>query len=131
MLAALPRGKRFEPLVSEYGSYHTVLHARNVDKVTDLVPTGAKLVHQRLVKRGDVRVDEPILHSSTENITEGDEIFVSQFGMPREPLDFCARAVNVATPEAWRYTFRSWFEMLLNKIYQWSQRSWPCSAAGR
>ena len=32
VLSALPRGKRFKPLVSKHGSYHTVLHALHVDK---------------------------------------------------------------------------------------------------
>ena len=98
VLSALPRGKRYKPLVSEYGSYYTVVHASTVECPTGMVPEGAKLIHQRLAKRGDLRVDEPIWHASAESITDAGEVMVSQFGMPREPVDFAERAVKCGHP---------------------------------
>eukprot|EP00435_Cladocopium_sp_Y103_P000779 s5414_g1.t1 len=98
VLSALPRGKRFKPLVSEYGAYSTVIHAVTVDEPVHLLPTGAKLVHQRISKWGEVRVDEAISDVSVQNFTADDEVMVSQFGLPRAPLDFCERAVKCGHP---------------------------------
>ena len=98
ILSALPRGKRFRPLVSEYGSYLSVLHAVHVDAPTGVVPAGAKLVHQRITKRGEVRVDDLVVHASAQNFTINDDVMVSQFGMPRDPMDFCDRAVKCGHP---------------------------------
>ena len=98
VLSALPRGKKFKPLVSEYGQYHTVVHAPHVENPTDVVPAGAKLVHQRLAQRGEVRVDEQIFHSSTDGMSGQEEVMVSQYGVPRAPLDFCERAVKCGHP---------------------------------
>ena len=98
VLSALPRGKKFKPLVSEYGSYHTVVHAVQVEKPTGQLPDGAKLVHQRISKRGDIRVDEVVLHPSAEGVSGDGEVLVSQFGIPREPMDFCERAVQTGHP---------------------------------
>ena len=88
----------YKPLVSEYGSYYTVVHASTVECPTGMVPEGAKLIHQRLAKRGDLRVDEPIWHASAESITDAGEVMVSQFGMPRDPLDFAERAIKCGHP---------------------------------
>ena len=98
VLSALPRGKKFKPLVSEYGQYHTVVHAPHVENPTDVVPAGAKLVHQRLAQRGEVRVDEQIFHSSIDGMSGQEEVMVSQYGVPRAPLDFCERAVKCGHP---------------------------------
>ena len=98
VLSALPRGKRYKPLVSEYGSYYTVVHASTVECPTGMVPEGAKLIHQRLAKRGDLRVDEPIWHASAESISDVGEAMVSQFGIPREPLDSAERAIKCGLP---------------------------------
>ena len=94
ILGALPRGKKFKPLVSEYGAYITVLHANHVQEHTLSVPSGAKLVHQRLAKRGEVRVDGTVFHESVANVTQEQVVTVSQFGVPRTPIDFCNRAVE-------------------------------------
>ena len=58
VLSALPRGKKFKPLVSEYGSYITTLHAPTVVFPEASLPPGAKLVHQRVAKWGAERVDD-------------------------------------------------------------------------
>ena len=115
VLSALPRGKKFKPLVSEYGQYHTVVHAPHVENPTDVVPAGAKLVHQRLAQRGEVRVDEQIFHSSTDGMSGQEEVMVSQYGVPRAPLDFCERAVSVAIREVWLFIHHSWRRRSLNK----------------
>ena len=98
VLSALPRGKKFKPLVSEYGSYHTVVHAIHVEKPTEQLPDGAKLVHQRISKRGEIRVDDATIHFSAEGLSGDEEIMVSQFGIPRDPMDFCERAVQCGHP---------------------------------
>jgi hypothetical protein len=64
------------------------VHATHVENPIDAVPAGAKLVHQRLAQRGEVWVDDPIFHPSPEGITEKEEIMVSQYGVPREPLGY-------------------------------------------
>ena len=64
--------------------------------------SNAKLVHQRLAKWGDVRVDAEtegnIVHQSLHNAGDDDTVLVSQFGIPREPLDFLERAVACGHP---------------------------------
>ena len=98
VLSALPRGKKFKPLVSEYGTYVNLVHAITDTEPKHELPKGAKLVHQRISQRGAVRVDEPIIHASAEQLAEDDEVMVSQYGIPREPLDFCQRAVQCGHP---------------------------------
>ena len=98
VLSALPRGKKYKPLVSEYGKYHTVVHATHVESPKDEIPAGAKLVHQRIAQRGEVRVDDAVFHQSTEGMADDEEVMVSQYGVPREPLDFCDRAAKCGHP---------------------------------
>jgi hypothetical protein len=98
ILGALPRGKKFKPLVSEYGAYITILHDNHVQEQNLSVPSGAKLVHQRLAKRGDVRVDGTVVHESVAEFTQEQVVTVSQFGVPRSPEDFCKRAVKCGHP---------------------------------
>ena len=99
VLSALPRGKKFKPLVSEYGSYITTLHAPTVVFPEASLPPGAKLVHQRVAKWGAERVDDNfIVHDSLHNVKQDDQILVSQFGVPRCPMDFLQRAVQCGHP---------------------------------
>eukprot|EP00435_Cladocopium_sp_Y103_P000018 s3918_g1.t1 len=98
VLPALPRGKRFKPLVSEYGAYNTVIHSLIVDEPLHLLPPGAKLVHQRISQWGEVRVDGAIADESVQDFSADKEVMVSQFGLPRAPLDFCERAVKCGHP---------------------------------
>ena len=98
ILDALPRGKKFKPLVSEYGAYITILHDSQVQEREFSLPAGAKLVHQRLAKRGDVRVDGAVFHDSVVSFSEEQVVTVSQFGIPRSPEDFCNRAVKCGHP---------------------------------
>jgi hypothetical protein len=98
ILDALARGKKFKPLVSEYGTYITVLHDSHVQEQEFSLPAGAKLVHQRLAKRGEVRVDGAVFHKSVASFSEEQVVTVSQFGIPRSPEDFCNRAVKCGHP---------------------------------
>ena len=59
---------------------------------------GQKLVHQRLAKRGDIRVDGTVVHDSVAHFTKEQVVTVSQFGVPRSPEDFCKRAVKCGHP---------------------------------
>ena len=74
------------------------MHASTIECPTGMVPEGAKLIHQRLAKRGDLRVDEPIWHASAESISDVGEAMVLQFGIPREPLDSAERAIKCGLP---------------------------------
>ena len=47
VLDALPRGKKYKPLVSEYGAYITIVHAEAVEEASLEVPVTARLIHQR------------------------------------------------------------------------------------
>ena len=58
----------------------------------------AKLVHQRLAKRGKVRVDGAVFHRSVASFSEEQVGTVSQFGIPRSPVVFCNRAVKCGHP---------------------------------
>ena len=58
----------------------------------------AKLVHQRLDKRGKVRVDGAVFHRSVASFSEEQVGTVSQFGIPRSPVVFCNRAVKCGHP---------------------------------
>ena len=100
VLSALPRGKKFKPLVSEYGYHICTLHSIQVVFPEDRLPQGSRLVHQRVAKWGEVRVDEKnvVVHESIQHISEGDQFLVSQFGVPRDPIDFLGRAVECGHP---------------------------------
>jgi len=98
IMGALPRGKKFKPLVSEYGTYITVLHDSHVQEQDLTLPAGAKLVHQRLAKRGELRVDGTVCHESVAKFADEQVVTVSQFGIPRSPEDFCSRAVACGHP---------------------------------
>ena len=88
VLSALPRGKKFKPLVSEYGSNITTLHAPTVVFPEASLPPGSKLVHQRVARWGDERGDDKFsVHYSLHNVKQGDQILVSQFGVPRCPMN--------------------------------------------
>ena len=62
------------------------------------MPLGAKLVHQHLSKRGDIRVDDVVWHSSVPHLDADVTVKVSQFGIPRTPEDFCRRDVKCGHP---------------------------------
>ena len=60
ILGMLPRGKKFKPLVSEYGAYQSTQH----EKVLQTLPKGSKILHRRL-QRGVLR-DNAILPDGSD-----------------------------------------------------------------
>ena len=49
-------------------------------------------------KRGDIRVDDVVWHSSVPHLDADVTVKVSQFGIPRTPEDFCRRDVKCGHP---------------------------------
>lgn len=119
MLGALPRGKRVAPLVSE-------LHSNSVEAFLKLLPKGSGIQSRSLLKWGVVRVavDEqsakPFLRERFADLTnklgcilntnsvvaneveQKDDVVVEKVALwvPREPLDFLERAVQVGHPRS-------------------------------
>ncbi len=113
------RGKKFRPLVSEYGHYVLVATAAVKTQPSlplQSFPKGAKIVHRRL-HRGQVRVDqecklkEPVKNSgdvvhgevlTVGHIIDGPEDGLSweicSVGIPREPVDFIKAAFKAGRP---------------------------------
>lgn len=85
----------FRPLVSEYGHHIPALHSLQVIFPEDRLPKGARLVHQGIAKRVD---DKALVHESLQQIRNGDQFLVSQFGVPRDPIDFLGRAAECGHP---------------------------------
>ena len=71
ILGMLPRGKKFKPLVSEYGAYQKHVFNMNQsaqpDKVLQTLPKGSKILHRRL-QRGVLR-DNAILSDESNKAT--------------------------------------------------------------
>ena len=109
LLGALPRGKKFKPLVSEYSHYFQCVLAPNnlggIDDMVKLFPKGAKPLHRRFSKWGEVRVDDRSkmkLHKelSSRKLEDSSQVEIVDVGIPREPLDFCKRAIEVGHPRS-------------------------------
>ena len=109
LLGALPRGKKFKPLVSEYSHYFQCVLAPNnlggIDDMVKLFPKGAKPLHRRFSKWGEVRVDDRSkmkLHKelSSGKLEDSSQVEIVDVGIPREPLDFCKRAIEVGHPRS-------------------------------
>ena len=124
ILGMLPRGKKFKPLVSEYGAYQKHVFEINQstqhEKVLQKLPKGSKILHRRLQRgvlrdnaiqtgesasaewHGHVRQDEDSpfdgVHCSM-NGSYGD-FEVLTIGMPREPMDFVEKAVKAGHPRS-------------------------------
>ena len=102
LLDMLPKGRKFRPLVSEYGHYEkwavAFPHSPDVAAVLQHLPKGAKVVH-RQVHQGNFRVDGEDgikVHSSCKVNDEVCEIWT--VGIPREPTDFVQRATQTGHP---------------------------------
>ena len=102
LLDMLPRGRKFRPLVSEFGHYEKWAVA-TANGPTDAVflqlfPKGAKIVHRQF-HGGSFRVDENQevkVHESCTPESESHEIVT--VGIPREAMDFLERAVRAGHP---------------------------------
>ena len=70
-----------------------------------LFPKGAKPLHRRFSKWGKVRVDDRSkikLHKelSSGKLEDSSQVEIVDVGIPREPLDFCKRAIEVGHPRS-------------------------------
>eukprot|EP00435_Cladocopium_sp_Y103_P015182 s5093_g3.t1 len=102
LLDMLPRGRKFKPLVSEYGTYQKWGVACNVSEQCFLqrFPKGSKIVHrqfqQGIFRADEHNFDEVMQHESCKVEHDKHEIFT--VGIPREPLDFLGQAVRAGHP---------------------------------
>ena len=96
------RGNKLQPLVYPWGQQVEVvlaLHKSAIDVALKPFPKGSKIL-QRLVHRGfcrDVWVQKGALVKS--DVQENDDFEVIKVGVPREPFDFLAKAVEVGHPK--------------------------------
>jgi ribonuclease HI len=98
----LPRGRKFRPLVSEFGCYEKwAISATNGPTDATFLhnfPKGAKIVHRQF-HGGSFRVDENSevkMHESLTGVSDAHEVIT--VGIPREAADFLARAVKAGHP---------------------------------
>jgi hypothetical protein len=102
LLDMLPRGRKFRPLVSEFGHYEkwaiSATHGPTDAVLLKLFPKGAKIVHRQFYG-GPFRVDEDVDVKVHESCTpESDSHEIVTVGVPREAMDFLARAVKAGHP---------------------------------
>ena len=102
LLDMLPRGRKFRPLVSEFGRYEkwaiSASHGPDDATILQNFPKGAKIVHRQF-QGGDFRVDENAevkMHESC--IGESPAIELITVGVPRDATDFLDRAVKAGHP---------------------------------
>ena len=122
ILGMLPRGKKFKPLVSEYGAYQKhvfdINQSTQHEKVLQKLPKGSKILHRRL-QRGVLR-DNAILsgesaewndHACYNSDSPFDGVHcaidgscgtfeVLTIGIPRDPMDFVEKAVKAGHPRS-------------------------------
>ena len=106
LLDMLPRGRKFRPLVSEFGFYEkwaiSATHGPADSTFLQRFPKGAKIVHRQF-EGGNFRVDanddandEVKMHESCTDCTESVEILT--VGIPRDAMDFLNRAAKAGHP---------------------------------
>ena len=124
ILGMLPRGKKFKPLVSEYGAYQKHVFEINQstqhEKVLQKLPKGSKILHRRLQRgvlrdnavqtgesasaewHGHVRQDEDSPFDGVHCSMDGSygDFEVLTIGIPREPMDFVEKAVKAGHPRS-------------------------------
>ena len=123
ILDMLPKGKKLKPLVSEFQHYIFFLNAVNCDPEASSFfanqPKGSRIV-QRQIQWGSIRVDELeqeqnfywISGAKEVKLDKGspmlgkagvEKVFSAELctvGIPRDPWDFLARAVEVGHPRS-------------------------------
>ena len=104
LLGMLPRGRKFKPLVSEFGQYEKWAVPRPNGPSDEVFlksfPKGTKIIH-RLFHQGVFRVDDGCdtkQHDACCGEHSAHEILT--IGVPREAVDFLSRAVQVGHPRA-------------------------------
>lgn len=116
----LARGNKLKPLVSEFAEYHTWLFRvdNNETEVTDILqslPKGAKIVHRKLMKLGDVRVGEVQGEKLRSGVEQHEMIEKISFGIPREPEDFVREAVRAGHPRFLDYKSIEHVDVLIQR----------------
>jgi len=104
LLDMLPRGRKFKPLVSEFGHYEKwavpVPNGPSDQVFIKPFPKGAKIIHRQFCK-GVFRVDDVTEIKPHE--TCGGQHFnheILTVGVPRETTDFLHRAIQAGHPRA-------------------------------
>ena len=135
ILGMLPRGKKFKPLVSEYGTYQKHVFQANQQTLHEELmrglPKGSKIMH-RLLRRGVLR-DNAIFtdggqHTLDKNFdkthceTDGKckDFEVITIGIPREPMDFVARAVEAGHPRSMSIHLSDYVQEMLRENFEQS-----------
>ena len=145
ILGMLPRGKKFKPLVSEYGTYQKHVFQANQqtlhEELMRCLPKRSKIMH-RLLRRGvlrdnaiftDVGINEG-QHNNNSMNTLGknfDKIHcamdgkcrdfeVLTVGIPREPMDFVVRAVEAGHPRSMSIHLSDFVQEMLRENFEHS-----------
>ena len=142
----LARGQKLKPLVSEFSHYLTWLfdagnNEREVDRILHTFPKGARIVHRKLVKWGEVRVDD-VAGKSLSNFRDNkgvesgytyassDIVEKVSFGIPREPNDFVREAIKAGHPRFLDYRSIKEIDNLLSfNLQSDSSKILECRAA--
>ena len=93
--------------MNEFAQYRSWLfdagnNENEVNRILHTFPKGARIVHRKLVKWGEVRVDD-MVRKSFANSSNGqqqpcDIVGKVSFGIPREPDDFVQQALKAGHP---------------------------------
>ena len=98
ILGMLPRGKKFKPLVSEYGAYqkHVFLADQQTlhDELMKGLPKGSKITH-RLLRRGVLRDNAIISEDGTNYIRDDNKMVDANFTKVHCAIDGCCRDFEV------------------------------------
>jgi len=103
-LGALPRGAKIRPLVAEFGNYVAVVApTQQTDKIDSFLaslPKGSKITSRQLLKRGAVRVVSGEGHflAGADCAPLDAMVELCWVGVPSEPAEFVARAVQAGHP---------------------------------
>ena len=151
ILGMLPRGKKFKPLVSEYGAYQKHVFLANQrtqhEELMRYLPKASKIMH-RLLKRGVLRdnaivtddgcynamvTDDGCYNSESTDILDNnlDKIHceldglcknfeVLTVGIPREPMDFVAKAVEADHPRSMSIHLSPFVQEMLRENFEQS-----------
>ena len=142
ILGMLPRGKKFKPLVSEYGAYqkHVFLADQQTlhDELMKGLPKGSKIMH-RLLRRGVLRDNAIISEDGTNYIRDDNKMVDANFtkvhcamdgccrdfevltvGIPREPMDFVARAFEAGHPRSMSIHLSDFVQEMLRENFEHS-----------
>ena len=145
ILGMLPRGKKFKPLVSEYGTYqkHVFVADQQTlhDELMKGLPKGSKIMH-RLLRRGVLRDNAIFSEDGTNYIQDNNnkshmvdanftkvhcamdgcckDFEVLTVGIPREPMDFVASAFEAGHPRSMSIHLSDFVQEMLRENFEHS-----------